>query len=84
MQGHRSNSFLGVDAPKEPPYDITTLFTSENPTWMMRLTTVLAMFKKANKYDDKVRIKMAGIFNHSYNIACFIRLLTGKDKDKNR
>ena len=27
---------------------------------------------EANKYDDKVRIKMAGIFNHSYNIACLM------------
>ena len=43
MQGQRSNSLLGVDALREPPYDVTILFT----TWQnQNRSTVLEILKK--------------------------------------
>ena len=46
MQGQRSNSLLGVDALREPPYDVTILFTT-NPTWQnQNRSTVLEILKK--------------------------------------
>ena len=57
MQGHWSNS-LGVDALKEPPYDVTSLFTSDHPTWQ-NISSVQNV-ENAQTFEDRVRIKKAG------------------------
>ena len=45
MQGQRSNS-SGVDALREPPYDVTILFTPD-PTWQnQNRSTALEILKK--------------------------------------
>ena len=86
MQGHWSNS-LGVDALKEPPYDVTTLFTFDPRAKMAEQPiNSIENIKKAD-YEDRLRIKKAGRpkpdidfekkrlqvrFYHSLNNACLI------------
>ena len=58
MQGHWSNS-LGVDALKEPPYDVTSLFTSDHPTWQ-NISTVFKMLKMHRRLKIELELKKAG------------------------